>query len=204
METKNFAQATGLTGVGQIIQQPLYDTSEMDATTVEMDFFTQKFGQPLPISGTKKTKGHTNMDQGGNLPAGNSFSIHSIQVGINDEFGKFADDPDEILAALRYETWLVLTIGDKTYLEIPVKLLSSGFGAQFFAAADASAAAFEKIYGQNGSRNPSGIFKLTKPIVLQPNQAFNVSIRFTNAPVNLAATQQVMCVLGGFLQRPVQ
>lgn len=202
--TADLAEATGLTGVGQIIQQPLYDTSEMAAASTNMSFFTRQVGQQLPISAADKTGVHTNMDTSGALPAGVSFSIHSIQVAIADEFGTLGDLPAVILHALRYETVFRLVVGDKEYLEIPVRMLASGMGVSINNMIDAAAAPIQEEYGQMGTADPTAIFRLATPIVLSPSQSFNATILFQNAPAALTATQQVICVLGGFLQRPVQ
>lgn len=201
----NLSEATTMTLTGQRIQQPIYDHSEFEAGTTTVSFFSRGIGDPLPVSGTAKTKFHTNLGQGGSLPAQNYFEMHSVQLGIKNVFGSANDTPEGILTDL-IPSYMEIVIGDKPYLTLPSMFLTAGGGFDVFSAYDAATAAGTIFnYGQTGTDDPRAIWSMsTEPLILSPNQNFQVTLHFDIAPATVQDTQILTCLLGGFLYRPVQ
>jgi hypothetical protein len=98
-----------------------------------------------------------------------------------------------------------LTVGNKSYLQVPLWMLTSGGGASGIialqgATADPGAAI---DYAQNGIADPRAVYSLTRPIFIEPQINFFGTLAWP-AAVTLTGDHTLCIALDGDIVRQVQ
>ena len=185
----------------------LYDTLTTAALgQTQLQFFQTPKGQ------NGKTLADTNMTVAGQLPAPQSFLVMSIElyfvpgdaVSIHGAAAANAYVQD-VLSFYTGKAWLELFIGSKAYVDesplmkFPPRCGLGGFAALSDATTPAAAGATQIGYAQ--ASGP--IYELNPPILLVPNQNFNVTLNWPVA-IPLTVAGAVTVNMSGILYRNSQ
>lgn len=201
------------------LTQTLYDmTTYAVGGQSSLSFFALPLGQGTtshPGSTGPKTKADTNMSLAGSLPAGQFFTIESVEIVIlpstpPGSFGAAAAVTEigftNDVYAVGRSGWLELVIGSKTYLteaplnRFPPKTRLEGRSAITSNSATTGLVAID--YACFAGRP----YSLRAPVTLESNQNFSLTLNWPNA-VALDATNtacRIGVILDGVLYRSVQ
>lgn len=192
------------------IRQTMYDfTSYAAAGQTLLQFFAVPYGQ------SSKTEADTNMSLGGQLPAGQSFLCHSVEIlfwpGVNPD--TYATTPAAPFFANDVYTfaksgWLEFKIGSKLYVQeaplgrFPAKTRLEGH-ASHAVESTATTVTYQlsTAYAAMGGRP----YHMDPPVLLEAGQNFSVNMKWGSAvalPSNTAA--RVGIILDGILYRNSQ
>lgn len=175
-------------GVMDVITQPLYDKQTvLAAGTSLLTFFA------VPVGQSGKTLADTNMRLAGQLPSPQSYEVRGVAVKLGAVCT--AADAKTILAT----GFLTLFIGAKDWWTVPLELTSSGAGIVGFADGTAST----NFAVTNGVADPRAIAMLTRPITINENENFSVTVQWPAAITPVANTTMIVA-LHGELTRSVQ
>ena len=187
----------------EAIYSPLYDfqTYALAGTTPSYSFFQVQLGQ------SNKTYEDTNMESGGQLPAGKNFLIEGIQVVMLPSLAVSAQGAQAVnaflndVAKLGRAGYLKMFIGSKDYLiDAPVGKFTQQFGlAGFAAAADTTTAAASSQH-RDGYAAWRGAYYAITPVRLASNTNFNVSLNFPTTTA-ISADMRIGVILDGHLYR---
>lgn len=197
-----------IAGGRDIITQPLYDTQQYPAagTSSPLAFFQVPKGQGTTLFGTgPKNLTDTNMRTAGSLPSPWTFEIFTVQIfalsneaNPQDALTMFSD-----IASVLNAGNLVLNIGSKQFLEIPIIHTPGGAGIDGVASQAGAVAATQIESVHSGVADPKAVFVLSRTITLLENENFDVQLTVPNAPTPTAAVN-LRCYLGGELTRSIQ
>lgn len=191
----------------EALQWNLYDTLTCAAAgQTQLQFFQTPKGQ------NGKTFADTNMTIAGALPAPQSFLVQTIElyfvpgdaiaaIGASAANGFIKDT----FSFYTGKAWLEFYIGSKAYLdESPLMKFPPRCGLGGFAALSDTTTAGAGQSSSIGYAQASGpVFELNPPILLVPNQNFNITL---NWPVAIALTVagSCLCNMSGILYRNSQ
>ncbi len=188
-----------LPGNVDVITQPLYDRETvLAAGTASLSFFTRAVGQNN-AAGVAKTLLDTFMPLAGQLPSPWTFEIKGVAV-------KLPNDVIDLNAKEILDTgFLVLTIGSKDWLTLPLDLVPGGAGLSGFSGAATTVAAttIDRFATTNGVPDPRAIYMLTRPINILENENFRVDVTWAPA-VTPTVNVPMKVILHGELTRSVQ
>lgn len=158
----------------------------VDNVTSALVFFQQTLAQGAQ---------NTNMKTAGAFPTPEQFNVRTVRVGFL---------LNTLLADIRLlyngSPTLTLEVGAKRYLDgVPLEIFTMGFKLE--QAGDRTDAAAVGVFA--GSGNPDSVLTLPKPVKINPNEPFSVTLRWAT-PVNTTANVTMRVVLGGILNRAVQ
>ena len=192
----------------EVVRQTLYDFQTYAlAGATQFTFFA------IPQGQSSKTKADTNMQTAGSLPAPQRFAIQGIQVYFTPSIfpsaapgapaiDNFVNDCYEFWTGA---AWLDLFIGSKSYItealiqRFPPAARLEGF-AGLSDSTTAGASGFSRTSYMTAAGRP---YIIDPPILLEPNQNFNVTINYPTA-VAISANARVGVVLDGVLVRNSQ
>jgi len=198
----------GVNVVGNIeaIGNSLYDDNTYaQAGQAKLQFFL------VPIGGgaTPKTLGNTNMDVSGMLPAGKAFLVQGVELAFYptaaiSAVGALTTDAflNDVYSFGTQQAWLDFFVGSKSYLQdgplakFPPFNGISGFASQ----SDTTTAAASRLSITAYGTWAGHVYMMASPVLLTPNQNFNVSLNF-NTVTAISATARVVCTLRGTLYR---
>ena len=167
------------------VNTPLYDCSSPVSSAIEDTFFQVPVGGQLSGSATvKKTLLHTNMKQGGQLPADERFEVHGYgmwitPLGILDTAGATC----YTLFNAMLNGYVVIKFRGYRDLNYPIASLLASEDP------DINTSAATSFWLQQGSPTfkTKGYISLTKPIILSRSVPVEVRIEWAAAP-NAGAT----------------
>lgn len=197
-----------IAGGRDIITQPLYDTQQYPAagTANPISFFGTPKGQGTTLFGAgTKNLTDTNMRAAAQLPSPWTFEIYTVQAFL---FSAEANPQDALtmfsdIAAVFNAGNLVLEIGSKWFLEIPLAHLPGGAGIDGVASQAGAVAATQIESVHSGLADPRAVYILASPITILENENFEVRVTVPGAPAPTAAVN-IRCYLGGQLARSIQ
>lgn len=192
-------------GMEEGIWQPLYDFQTYpNAGTTKMTFFQ------LPIGQSSKTEADTNMESAGQLPQPKFFLATSIMLvlfpGFNPSIEQAAPPADSHWNdqyAFHKSGYLDLFIGSKSYLKSgPLGRFPPDFRLAGAAAlSDASTAAVNLFSRTEYATMAGPVFSIV-PVLLEPNQNFNVTLNWPTAvAMPSGIDSRVGVMLNGYLYR---
>lgn len=192
---------------GQIesVKQSLYDfQTYAQAGQTSLTFFQ------VPVGQSSKTRADTNMTIAGSLPQPQHFLLQGIEIHF------FPANPVSATGAIVAENindvydvfksgWLDLFIGSKSYLtEAPIGRFPPSAGvAAASALSDTTTAAASRVTVVDYARFGGQPYAMDPPILLVPNQNFNVTLNWPTA-VAIAVAARIGVVLKGTLYRNSQ
>lgn len=220
---KEFAQVKA--GLKDAVNYRLYDSLLIDGAAAAVSANPQRLFQvgvgqsaSTMVAGTAYTKTlqHTNMTQAGQLPAGQTFLVNSIQAVViqtgawiasqtapsGDDATASTVEGDWGLKAILQSGILTLTIGDKDYEQAPLLMFPSKYGISGFAATATTATTVTNTIAalNNGFGNP---YQCLIPHRIDSSRHFEVKIQFPGATV-ISNKYFIQVVLEGVLFRSVQ
>lgn len=192
----------------EVVRQSLYDFQQYGtAGSTQFTFFA------IPQGQSSKTRADTNMPTAGSLPAPQRFAIQGIEVyffpGVNPSAAGAAAGIDNFTndtwSFWKATAWLDLFIGSKSYItEAPVLRFPSSARLDGWAGMSDASTAGANLFARTSYASASGRpYIVDPPILLEPNQNFNVTINYPTA-VSVSANARVGVVLNGVLVRNSQ
>jgi hypothetical protein len=170
-------------GLHEIITQPLYDSFTVAVSTA-IPTLTVMFQNPIGQS--SKTLLQTNMLAAGQLPAPQKFSVRAVRLAVRND----AYIADAI--GFLWQSYINFTVSQKPYLQCPSALLTAGFGVYMPAISQVGATAptgtLVSYSTVNGTPDQSNIFALSRPIQIEQNEQFAVSVNQGTAYTTAAAS----------------
>lgn len=179
----------------ELIDQPLYDTSEFNNATLLIEFFARPIGDAHTISALRKTLNDTNMRDSGKLSRGQSFKCLSIGLYLPRPYGD--TDLPELIAKVFEKSVLVIVKNAKTILEAPGVMLTPGFGLTEYQENGLASV----NYVQNGSPDSRSFWTFATPILFAEQEGFSCQL-ILPAATAVTGTRQLCCVMRGLLARP--
>lgn len=196
---------TRVPGAYQRKRWTLYDQQTyVENSTRNLNFFGEKVG-----SSATKTLQKTNMTANGSLPANNFFIVIGIQVHILPA-GNISAFGAQAVASFVNDTWLMaksgvlqavvdqkLQVQDAPLLKFPPQqdlYLSA-------ALADVTTAG-ANLQSRIAYAAPQGPLYKVDPFLLEPMQAFGVTMQWPDGAVDLSADVTLQCDLVGLLFSP--
>jgi hypothetical protein len=184
---------------GKMIElvQPSYDTVQIAAGVVSVDFFVNPYGG---ILGTPAVKGYaqTNMIQASQLELGHTLTIQSISMFAHIKQPSSGGAEADILAinSGAFTLWIQQTI----FLQTPAALIPEA-GAQLLWNDEASNAGTAVTLTHSPGGNIMNAFPIDQqPLRIDPQQTFRVTISEMPTVTN---TTNWTVVLWGVLSKPV-
>jgi len=171
----------------EVVSHFAYDSGSPGATGLTLTLFTV----PLGGGSTPKTLYETNMSDGGKFPTTDSFRVQALRLFL---------EPDatiaEVVAVGKGE--LVLEIGNKPYIELPLFSLNAGCGLHLTCGAATLSTVEVGAFGiaDQGAVLPFG----GRPLVVGEGQTFNVTLTWPVAPGDVT----IWVGFDGELHRPIQ
>lgn len=188
----------------EVIGAPLYDTMLYTSNvTVRLAFFTV----------VKATIDLSNMRTAGQLAPPYAFLIRALRVLYKQrpESLNLAGAPAAYLGAignillLGDNGVLTLTVGSKVYGEFPLWAIPAGGGAfGQIAVSNILIGGAAVDAGGNGYPHAKNILTLPKPIFIDPELHFSVTLEWPAGAVVLTRNVNICVALDGDLVRPVQ
>jgi hypothetical protein len=192
-------------GAKEIIGWSWWDTvTYVSGTTTALALFTS----------TRATVDLSNMEIAGQLAAPKAFFLRAVRFYIKQRPRSVAraaaTNPQtgavDNASQLGNTGVLLLTIGQKSYMQTPLWMLCAGGGAFGVialegATADPGGAA---DFGQLGLPDPRAVFTLAKPLFIAPQINFRVDLSWPAAITLAGGDTTVSVILDGDLVRPVQ
>jgi len=204
------AANVNVSGVKEIIWQPIFDFAVYAAAGQQ----NIKFFQNAAGAGGK-TQADTNMQQGGQFPAGTLFALTGIEIPFNSGATIYNEAAvpivtgqsyaDDVQAALGYGAYLVLTIGNKQYLIDGPLVMFPSSGRLYVSAAIAIALPAAETVGTFAYAAGAGMPYDVTGLYIPSNQNFDVTL-YWPALVPLPSTKpgRIGCRLNGYIVRNVQ
>lgn len=189
-----------LAGAKEVIWQPLYDIQTYaQPGQLNLTFFQTPAGQ------SSKTYADTNMDMGGQLPAGVNFLCVGIEVMFwpagNIEHTAANNIADDVRLVTAPGAFLELNLLQKTYLrEAPLQVLPPQTGLSGFAATNITSAADGSLIQY--ARNAGPLYQIT-PLRIPASQNFAVKITWP-AVVAISAAGKLGVRMLGYTYRNAQ
>jgi hypothetical protein len=196
-------------GQDEVIRWSFYDFQTYAAAGQTQLIYFQ-----VPQGQSGKTKADTTMEAAGLLPNPKRFLITSIELFWSSSVAVSTSaagvtaltQSDDVYAIQKFGGFLEVFIGSKTYLtEAPLGKFASRIGMRGYAALAGTFAATTNIKVDTAQFGGEP-YKLAPPLLLTPNQNFNVTL---NWPVAVAvpsasATSKLAVILNGLLYRNSQ
>ena len=182
----------------EVIWQPLYDYQAVVAAATASQLFFQ-----VPVGQSSKTLNDTNMDLGGNLPAGQMFVVTSIEVDFTPDLtisGTAVDNQflDDVYDFYRQGN-LVFNIGSKPFLKQgPLKTFPPTNRLAGFSSISTTATTTTQDYNY---ATAAGKEFQVRGLLLESSQNFSVDIQNRLA---LSTTGRAGVKLNGWLIRNAQ
>jgi len=185
-----------LNGVGQVIDQPLYDSAPVATSgTTVLTLFQNPIGQGTTAFGSgSKTLRDTNMRLAGMLPGGYKQTVKAISIAAWTTAATATTD----LALALAGCVLTFTLGSKVSLEVPAIKLPGGVGVEGFGTTASIQAA------HNGIGDARSIKVLAADIEIPEQLSFSVTLTWPGGAPTLTAAVPLTVFLEGLQQRPVQ
>lgn len=174
----------------EAIHQPLYDRATITAAGV-LSFFQNPAGRSLL---------ETNVTTAGQLSWPKRFSIKAIRQ-VPAAITLFVD-----LQSYVDNTFMTITVGEKSYLNLPAIVVTAGCGIvnEFLTGLAAPAApATGQSYATLGRPNQQNIYSLIHSIFLPPVQNFSVALN-VGSGVSIGTAFTLHLFLEGELLREIQ
>lgn len=200
---KSFQKYAVDSGLTETIYSPLYDFQSyaLAGTTQSYSFFQVQLGQ------SSKTYEDTNMESGGQLPAGKSFIIQGIQVVMFPGVAASAQGAQAASAFLNdmytlgKAGYLKLFIGSKDYLiDGPIGKFTQQFGLVGFSSVADVTTAGAALQHRDAMGAWRGQYYAITPVTLKPNTNFNVTLNFPTTTA-ISANLRLGVILDGHLAR---
>jgi hypothetical protein len=182
-----------------ILTQPLYDTMQLAAAAGQtVSFFTVPYGGPFTALINKDWQ-HTNLTQAGRLEKGLSMEITGLSFVIKDEIRAGTAVTEVDYRAIYQGSHINLTIGQVSFLRVPLTLLPAGPAeSQLFSNIAPAVTEFKMTHGLGSINN---VFALPNALSLMDQESIRVDLYVERTP---GAVTDVMCVLWGTQTRPVR
>lgn len=187
-----------LAGVENLLTQPIYDTVQLAAGAGQtVSFFS------VPLNGVLagavlKTYAHTNLVQAGRLEKGVELTIEAVSFSIRESIAAGTRVTKADYVGIMQASHLNFTIGDTTFLRLPLHSLPPGNSEnQYFSNIAAAATEFQNNHGVGSIHNRMPI----SPVVLEEMETIRVDL-FVGYTV--VAVTDVSLILWGKMTRPVR
>lgn len=174
----------------------LYDRQRIPTTSqVTLTFFQNAIGTTQ--DGRVKNRWDTNMRQSGQLPAPQVFSVHGVSIQYQP-----TSSPID-MEAIVYNTFTVLRVGEKDYLEAPCEFIPSGGGLYGYLGGDTNVQLGAVTVNVPSVHEVYPVIRGLKPLTISAKESFSSEIQWGNT-ITLAATVDVRYKLHGVLYRAKQ
>lgn len=185
-----------VTGASEKISNPLWDVRDyLQASPVTtLSFFADK------QAGVDRT----NQKIGGTIPQGHFQEVLGLIVKADAQVtaAMAATNAINDIRLLGRNGVLTLNISNKQYGTWPLWMLFGGSGVWTDGATDGLAVANNLVTGNTGVPDPRSYYELSEPVIIPPQQPFNVTVRWP-ANQTITADVRLTVVLEGSEYRPI-
>jgi hypothetical protein len=190
--------AAGGRPIVRVLPQPLYDTEFLKAATAtsQVTFYAKPLGNP-DASGVigSKTLQATNLRQSGSLAKPYEFDLFSFNLKIVGSGATSATLAD--LARVTQEGYLEFQLGNRTYLDVPLKDMPCGVAVDGFDPANAT------VHLGVAHRSNAWKFTVGKYLVhIRSTESCSVTLNWQSA-VTCAANTQLVMFMNGLLYNAI-
>lgn len=181
-----------LKGVWDLIKQPLYDRNTVTTSnTTSLTFFQTPVGQ------SSKTRRDTNMALAGQVSAHQEALVIGIQLKpVLVAAHTFTELANQVING----GYLVFTVMQKTFLELPLLALPGGSAIVSHPTTTQNNTLVDRM--SLGWPIDPNMFKLDYPVKLEKGQNFDVTLYWPTAP-SLTTAMDLYVLLCGYMKRPV-
>jgi hypothetical protein len=180
------------TGVKEVIDYTFYSRVQIvSATVANYPAFNTAGTDPLV----------SNFEGAGQMPAGQAFHVKTLRVVIRPQI-----DVLGVINLMSYCSLLFTKENAKKYAYAPLWAFPSGVGVTAettvgLAAPAAPATGLSR--GNNGIPSLGNVYQFSFPVILYPQQPFNITITCGSTACVLLATQDVYVAMDGILERNI-
>ncbi len=184
-------------GVKEVIDYSFYDRkSIVTAAAANYSFFTAAGTDPLV----------SNFEGQGQMPAGQAFHVRTIRIVIRPAtLATALTSVIDVLNLMSFSSLLFTLENSKKMISGPSWMFPSGYGVTSelnTGNAVPAAPATSLTRGNNGIPSAGNCYQFERPIVLRPQQPFQITIS-TAAALVLLATTDVYIAMDGVLERNI-
>ncbi len=184
-------------GVKEVIDYSFYDKKTLiSATAAQYSYFTAAGVDPLV----------SNFEGQGQMPAGQAFHVRAVRIVIRPAtLATALTSVIDVLNIMSFTSLLFTLENSKKMTFGPAWMYPSGYGVTSetnLGNAVPAAPANSLTRGNNGIPSAGNCYQFERPIVLRPQQPFQVSLT-TSATGILLANTDVYLVLDGVLERNI-
>lgn len=179
-------------GVKETVDYTFYSRNSIPSATVaNYSYFTAAGTDPLV----------SNFEGAGQMPAGQAFHVRTIRVIIRPQSPVL-----DVINLMSYGSLLFTKENAKKYAYAPLWAFPSGVGITsetVTGAAAPLAPANGLSRGNNGIPSLGNVYMFAMPVILYPQQPFNITIAIGSTSCVLTATTDVYVAMDGVLERNI-